>query len=144
MAKTANPGAEAFGRAHAALERDLRKLEEAVGSSSGMSPAEVVARLGATQTHVREHFCFEEQDGYMDTIRQREPRLERAIQHLVEEHRQLAQSLEALLGEARTAPSLHEAFRDKVRTWVGRLRGHEAHEIDLVQEAFNWDIGAED
>lgn len=110
----------------------------------GEGLTEVTARLGAARTHITEHFRFEEQNGYMDRVRKHEPRLERAIQQLGDEHRQLAQSLDALIEQARVATSLDEAFREKVRAWVEGVRQHEVRENDLVQDAFNLDIGAED
>jgi hypothetical protein len=36
------------------------------------------------------------------------------------------------------------ALRQEVRAWIERVRQHEARENDLVQEAFNRDIGTED
>jgi hypothetical protein len=135
---------EALSRAHAALLEDLRQLEEAVRPAVGEGLAELRARLGATQAHILEHFRFEEQNGYMDAVRQREPRLERAVQELAEEHRRLAQSLDALIRKARAARGLGETVREAVRGWVDSVRRHEARENDLVQEAFSVDIGAED
>jgi hypothetical protein len=80
----------------------------------------------------------------MDVVRNREPRLEHAIGQLVEEHYQLAQSLEALLGTAGKAVELDDTLREGVRAWVERVRQHEAREDKLVQDAFNTDLGAED
>jgi predicted nucleic acid-binding Zn-ribbon protein len=140
----ANSVAEALSRAHAALLEDLRKLEEAADPSSSTDLAEMRARLGATQAHITEHFRFEEENGYLEALQKREPRLEPTIQQLAEEHRQLAQSLEALVGEARSATSLGNTFREKTRQWIKRVRQHEHRENDLVQDAFNLDIGAED
>jgi DNA-binding transcriptional ArsR family regulator len=136
--------ADVLLRAHGALLADLRKLEEAVRPSEGENPKELLARLGATRTHITEHFRFEEQNGYLDAVRQREPRLERIIQQLAEEHRQLEQSLDTLVGEAQVAATLGESLRQEIQAWVERVRRHEARENDLVQDAFNLDIGAED
>jgi hypothetical protein len=134
----------ALARAHAALLENLRKLDEATRPGSAEGLPELCARLAATQVHLLEHFRFEEQNGYMDAVRQREPRLERAVQELAEEHRQLAQSLAALLEKARAATSPDATVRQAVRDWVERVRRHEARENDLVQDAFDVDIGAED
>jgi hypothetical protein len=136
--------AEALGPAHAALLEDLRQLGEATRPESGEGLAELRARLSATQTHITEHFRFEEQNGYMDAVQKREPRLERAIQQLSEEHGQLAQSLAVLIEQAKAATSLDEPFREAVRQWIKRVREHEARENELVQDAFDLDIGAED
>jgi hemerythrin-like domain-containing protein len=144
MEKTETAFAEALGRAHTALLVDLRKLEEAIQSSAGEGLAELRSQLDTTRTHILAHFRFEERNGYMDTVRKREPRLERAIQLLVAEHQQLAQALTALIEQARGAPDLNARFRKQVQAWIERVRQHEASENDLVQDAFNQDIGPED
>jgi hypothetical protein len=142
--RTENSVAEALGQAHVALLADLRKLEQAVRPSSGEGLEDLRARLGAAHTHITKHFRFEGQNGYMDAVRKREPRLERTIQLLAEEHGQLRQSLDALTGKARAAVSLSDTLREEVRTWIERARRHEIRENDLIQDAFNLDIGAED
>jgi hypothetical protein len=137
--------AEALSRAHAALLEDLRALEVAARPQSGEGLAGLRARLRKTFDHITQHFRFEEQNGYMDAVRKREPRLERVIQQLGEEHRQLTQSLEALLDEARAAAHLvGPGLGEKVREWVERVQRHEAGETEVIQDAFNLDIGAED
>ena len=80
----------------------------------------------------------------MDIVRKREPRLERAVQQLADEHQLLMQSLDALISEFWAATSLDSAFPEKVQAWVERIRDHEARETRLVQDAFDLDIGAED
>jgi hypothetical protein len=144
MEKNEPSVAEALGRAHAALLEDLRKLEEAVLPASREGPAELRARLDATRRHLAEHFRFEEQNGYMDAVRKREPRLERTIQQLAEEHRRLAESLDGLIAQAGSAGRLEARFREQVRGWVADVQQHEIRENDLVQDAFNLDISAED
>jgi hypothetical protein len=133
-----------LGRAHAALLADLRELEQAVRPDSGESLVGLRARLGATHAHVTEHFRFEEEDGYMDAVRKREPRLERSVQQLAEEHAQLRRLLEAIIGGAGAAASLGDALREEIRGWTECVRRHEARENDLVQGAFNLDISAGD
>ena len=144
MGKTANSVAEALARAHVALLADLRELEQATGSSSGKRLAELRVRLSTTRTHLAEHFRFEEQNGYMDTVREREPRLERAIHQLAEEHGELRKSLDGLIREAGDATSLGDGLQEAIRTWIECVRQHEARENDLVQDAFDLDIGPED
>jgi len=144
MERTKTSVAEALGRAHVALLRDLKQLEQAVQPASGEDGATLSRRLGATRTHVTEHFRFEEQNGYMAAVRKQQPRLERAIQLLADEHRQLSQSLDALLEEAHAAPSLTDALRERVREWVHHVGQHELRENDLVQDSYNLEIGTED
>jgi len=141
---TSNSIAEALGRAHATLLADLQLLRSAVHPASGKGLTEVRNRLTATQAHIAEHFRFEEQNGYLEGVRKREPRLDHTIQRLAEEHRVLAQSLAARSEQADTASSLDDSFRDQVRAWIEQVRQHERHENELVQDAFNLDIGDED
>src|SRR5262245_59088299 len=92
--------AEALAGAHVVLGEELRRLEEAARPGSGEGPAALAARLSATRAQLAEHFRLEEHDGYMDAVREREPRLEKTVRELAEEHRGLMQSLDALLGRA--------------------------------------------
>ncbi len=144
MARNESSVAEALGQAHAALLEDLRRLENAARSTSPASMAEVRQRLEATRRHIGEHFRFEEQNGYMDAVRQREPRLEREIQQLAEEHRRLEHSLDALREASQTVSSPDAAFRQEIQHWIKQVRQHESRENDLVMDAFNMDISAED
>jgi hypothetical protein len=130
--------------AHANLGDHLEALLAATNSSECQGSANVRARLGATKGHLLEHFRFEEQDGYMDAVRKQRPSLAHAIDQLAQEHGQLAQALEGLLAEADTAADVTDMFRDRVHRWVSAVRKHEERENDLVQDAFNLDIGTKD
>jgi len=144
MARTEISVAESLSRAHQALLNDLRKLKNSLNPASGQDLSTLRAELAATQTHILDHFRFEEQDGYMDKVRKREPRLEHTIDQLAGEHRQLAQSLEALMAKARDAQNLDQALREKIREWIASVRQHEIREDELVQDVFNLEISAED
>lgn len=144
MEKVPAPFGEALGRAHTALLKDLLELEEAGRPASRSSLPVLRSRLEATSVHIMEHFRFEEQNGYMETIRQREPRLGRAIDELAKEHGQLLKSLDIVLEETFTAPCIDETIGAKISEWINQVRQHEARENQLVQDAFNLDIGPED
>jgi hypothetical protein len=135
---------EAISRVHKALLKDLRRLEEQVASGSEDVLPIVIARLERTQNHLAEHFRYEEQDGYMDGVRKREPRLERAIEQLGSEHRLILHSLESILEEARLASALDSALQEKILAWMELVREHERREDELIENAFNLDINAED
>jgi len=134
----------ALHRAHTALLEDLRKLEQAVSQPSEETPTGLCVRLAKARAHLTEHFRFEERNGYMDAVSKRDPRFDRTIQQLAEEHRVLARTISELHGEAKESSSLKETLRGRVRTWIESVRRHEARENDLVQDAFNMDVGAED
>jgi hemerythrin len=144
MKSTAHTIAAALYRAHGMLLHDLEKLEAAVEPESGRKIEDIRPLLAATQAHLLRHFRFEEYEGYMDLVRTREPRLERAVQHLAEEHQQLANSLSELITEADRADALSDTFRAEVQAWLARVHGHEVRENELVQDAFSLDLGAKD
>jgi len=128
--------AEALHEEHTALLADLHQLDDAVHAGSRASPMELGTRLTHLRTHLLEHFRFEEEGGYMAPVLHEEPRLGPEIQGLLDEHGQLAQTLDALIQEASAAQTLDDGLREKVRGWAKRVRQHEAHENNLVQEAY--------
>jgi iron-sulfur cluster repair protein YtfE (RIC family) len=130
--------------AHASLLEDLHHLEQAVLPPSREGEAELHARLLWTRNHITSHFRFEEENGYMDAVRKREPHLVRAIDQLAAEHRQLSQDLDELVELTQTGDGVGAALRQKVQAWVERVEAHEHRENDLVQNAFNQDIDAEE
>lgn len=135
---------DAIGRAHTSLQKDLQELEEAGRTTSEKGLSRLRSRLETTRKHITEHFRFEEQGGYMDAVRKREPRLGRVIDELCTQHSQLLGSLDALLKETATASSISDSISGDVSGWINRVRHHEAHENQVVQDAFNLDIGPED
>jgi hemerythrin len=128
--------AEALQQTHTDLLGDLWQLEESVCRGSGEGQPELSTRLAKVQTHLTDHFRFEEQDGYMAPLLKEEPRFGPVVQELLDEHRQLVQALNALLQEVSAAPGLRDDFREKVRAWVKYVRQHESRENSLVQEVY--------
>jgi hypothetical protein len=131
-----NSFAEALHEAHTDLLRDLQDLEKAVGLGAPEGPAELSTRLGKVWKHLADHFRFEEEGGYMAPVLEEEPRFEPEARELLAEHTQMAQALEALIQEVERARTAQDMPREKVRTWVGQVRHHEARENHLVQEAY--------
>ena len=131
---------EALLRTHRALLRDLQALQAEVRGGEDLS-----TWLDRTRGHLAAHFRFEEENGYLASVLQRAPHLERAVQHLGVEHGELLRSLDALRVEGRSAGcACPAALRTKVEEWVRRVRKHERSENVLVQDAFNVDLTAED
>jgi len=144
MQSTKTAVAEALGRAHKKLLKDLQELEQAVRPKSGEGVPKLKSRLGVLRAHLADHFRFEEQDGYMEQVRKQVPRLERAIEQLAEEHRQLLRSLDTIADQVGISDNPSDGVLESVRDWIARIRQHENRENDVVQDAFNLDIGAED
>jgi hypothetical protein len=93
---------------------------------------------------LEDHFRFEEQNGYLDTIRNREFRLSHSIQHLAKQHQSLLETLDALIAAAEAATSIDRGLADEITKWINDVREHEIRKNELVQDAFNFDIAAED
>jgi hypothetical protein len=134
---------DALLRAHRALAEDLRGLESA-RTTAGGSPAALAARLERTRGDLAEHFRFEEDNGYLRGVLERNPHLDRAILHLGQEHRKLLQSLDDLRAEVGAAAVVTDELWNKVAGWVRRVRRHERSENILVEDAYNLDLSAED
>lgn len=129
---------------HASLLDHLAQLEQAIESANGTTVANL---LKAMQQHLLRHFGFEEQDGYMNHILDRAPQLHRKVEGLLAEHREMAHELADLIAATNTLSSqapLPGAFRHRVRQLLIKVRIHEAHENQLVQETTNQELGTED
>lgn len=127
--------------AHAKLLADLRQL----GSETAeLSLAQLRTNLVQTRHDLVDHFRLEEENGYLDTIRQREPCLEHTLAKLSGEHRKLLQELDGILAELEWPQPALESLQRHVRMWVHNVRGHEIRENDLIQDAFVHDLGAGD
>src|SRR5262249_20673741 len=90
--------ADALHDAYTDLLRNLQELDHAVGSGSGEGPAELAAHLEEVREHLTEHFQLEEDGGYMAPLLKEEPRFAPTVKELLEEHRQMAATLDGLIG----------------------------------------------
>jgi uncharacterized protein YciI len=144
MAKTPGTVVDALLRAHRELLTRLRELEAAARAAPAEQASAWSVRLEAVRAVLVEHFRFEEEDGYMAAVLQREPEMERKVEELRQQHRQLLAELDDLQSAAKDAGSIPAEFGDRVRFWVRHVREHESQENLLVQDAFNVSIAAED
>jgi hemerythrin-like domain-containing protein len=93
---------------------------------------------------LREHFHGEEHNGLFDMLLTEQPRFQNSIRRLSAEHRELEDSLDALMDLASTLPALVDGFQKKVDRWVHRVRRHEMDEDDILLEAYGSDLGTAD
>lgn len=141
MPSTDQLSGNGMGAAHAKLFANLRALQE-VATNPSADVATVQERLNKAGRDLAEHFRLEEEGGYLEAVRQRDPRLNRAIGDLLKEHRTIVKSLDELThrdGRLRHVVDL----RDGIMAWIASVRRHERHENTLVQDAFNVDLAGE-
>ena len=96
---------------------------------------------------VESHFKHEEAGGYLSEVVEEAPRLSTRADKLHDQHRTLWEELENLrnLAEQREgSDQWWEQLHTDLEKFARNLLTHEAHEDDLVQEAFTDDIGSKD
>jgi chromosome segregation ATPase len=135
---------DAMRRAHQVLRHDLERLKAEIQPSSQAGVLDLCDRLGAVRDHVANHFRLEEQNGYMDVVAKRQPRLNRAIRQLAEEHAGLLQSLDDIIAEAIRTTAVDDRLRKRITTWLESVHNHEDRENRLIEDAFELDIGTND
>ena len=135
---------EILAAAQRLIQEDLHDLEQKAAPASAATPAQLVDRLGALRTHLSEQFRHEEQGGYAQEVLTQAPQQERVVRKLLEQHADLAKSLDELIEQARAAESVDEGLCERVREWANRLREHESQENGLLEDAFNVECCAED
>ena len=136
--------ADKMERAHAALLKDLKELGDAARAPQIQNAGAWRRRLATIQSDVAKHFRYEEQNGYMTEVLKRKPNQERVVEQLLAEHQKLLLALTQLGMELDKAGLPDGAWLAKIQAWIGDVRKHEFSENDLVQDAFNLDISAED
>ncbi|MCG3138583.1 MAG: hypothetical protein HJJLKODD_02448 [Phycisphaerae bacterium] len=97
-------------------------------------------------TQLRSHFEMEEEGGFMKPVVDKRPTLSPQIARLREEHRQmrhLCYELEMFVEECR-APSLQQIahIRERSDEIIDCLKAHEKAENQLIQDAFQLDLGS--
>jgi hypothetical protein len=132
---------ERLRQAHADLLADLQKL----GSESAeFGLASLRTSLLKARQDLINHFRLEQENGYLDEVRKREPCLEQTLVKLAGEHHKLLHKLDDILAQLEYPQPALEGLQRQVRLWVHDVRGHEIRENDLIQDAFVHDLGAGD
>ena len=145
MANRSESFAKESYHAHAALMHEITELEAWAGGEWARPPSRGHERLMALRAKLLAHFAFEEDGGYMTQVLEDAPHLDQIVQQLLEQHRQLADGLDALIDECIewSGADLESQFFHKLRQWIDLVRAHESRENALVQMASNQDIGGE-
>jgi len=103
--------------------------------------------IQSLQRHLERLFSLEEYDGYMDLVKKKAPRLSRTVDALKSEHeeyrngiRRIVHSLEQISTKDKTK---FATICDEVLDFLEKLDKHGRKEIDLIQEAFEREVGGE-
>jgi hypothetical protein len=124
---------------------------------------EIRYRLAATQHDIRwlsssitrlcdlveSHFLCEEQGGYLHEAVQVAPHLRDKAEQLHGQHQVLLDEVRSMrdfaaMGVQGTIDAWCHAFRGRFDAFADMLHVHEAHEDDLVQQAFTQELGPGD
>jgi hypothetical protein len=146
MPEIAPSFATELGHEHVSLLRQLECLEETPQQETADCAGLLVGRLREVQASLERHFHFEEQGGYMSHILADAPHLDRTARELLAEHGRMSGYLDSLITSAAGVPPeslVRPDLREQVRQWVLLVRGHEARENRLIQQACNQDIGTD-
>jgi hypothetical protein len=135
---------DALLQTHRALLKSLHALRLLAQSTTEERLPVLLACLDTTRDRLAEHFRFEEHNGYLASVIEHQPHLERTVDRLAREHGELLRCLDELREEIQRAPVLAGPHRHKVAHWIQRVRQHERHEDVLVQDAFIVDLNADD
>ena len=135
-----------FAHEHECLHRSLGELQQLFNERR--SAEKVAPALAEFAEHVQAHFVHEEEEeGFFDALVEQAPRLKLRADALIEEHAEMSRELARLQRHAKPGVASAEwwsTLSEEFDSFWQLFRRHERTENDLVQEAFNDDIGAAD
>lgn len=124
------------------------RLEEFCKLLAGPPAKEsVLVVLPTLSTELHRHFELEERDGYLGEAVAFAPRLSGTAERLLKQHATLAEELTALLQSLRGdtgSEAWWGTFVAQGEQFIRSLVDHERAENELVQDAYEEDIGVED
>lgn len=126
----------------------LSELESGLGAAepANLQPDWLRAEIGRLEATLKRCFADETHSLLYEDLPMRQPRLARRIEALHREHVLLLDWARRLAstGAVEADPVLLATLTSELRALVERLRRHEAEESDLLQEAFDTDLGTVD
>jgi len=119
--------------------------QEACKSGGELEYNEMADHIADVRRLLKEHFDVELEGGYLNAVLERAPQFTEQATRLCAQH---AEFLEALDGmESRLRAHKAEAWdsvREEFGAFIDELSNHEHRENEMVQTAFNQDIGVGD
>ena len=128
----------------------LRDMIAEIGrtlENSFESDEQVCCQLATLLVKLESHFLDEEEEGFFEQIEQKAPRLSSETEQLKEEHQRLLIQVSKLIATAESCErtvSWWENLKTDFHEFSKALMHHESMENQLLQRAYNEDIGTRD
>ena len=137
------PPSHASQETRDAIHREHESLRSLLSRIEGTSQlADLVPLVAELRRELEEHFATEERpEGLHAAIQDRDPRYERALHVILDEHREFLAVAEDVLGRARNCLEAKEAILRDVLRLSNRLHDHEARETELLADSHYTDLG---
>ena len=137
---------------HQRLNTDIKHLVGLLNSKPENSQADWFAACRDSfrhfHTQLRRHIEVEELDGFLRPVCQCRPTLTPRVDRLLQEHHEMLAACTAIEAffHQRQNPTSEECVEGRrgALDLIARLEQHEAAENNLIQEAFNLDLGVGD
>lgn len=130
---------------HRALKALLQQIESALAGQTATiaEVGDLLARLG---DDLVKHFALEEDGGYFSEAMLRAPQLLAKANELVAQHPKMCTLARDLvdLGPVQKSDDWWQETRRRFQAFKAELLKHERHEDQLIQEAYNQDLGSHD
>jgi len=137
---------ERIRQEHERLRDLLGQITREMSARKGTA-ADLAQQLRSLRDQLHAHFVEEEEHGFFDQITSQAPRLSGQTEKLCEEHVDMLDKLDKLVGQAEQGDGsddwwsgLVKAFHDLSR----ELMQHEHEENELLQKVYSDDIGEKD
>jgi hypothetical protein len=128
-----------------ALRVTLQWKAPAFGLSRKISSVQFTTK--SFMRHLQRMMDLEEDEGYMDAVRQQKPNLEPRVQRLQQQHDEFRELMEELKPEVAVLPALPSARAQvvchRLVDLLNRVDQHDIEEIELLQRALVCDEGGE-
>jgi hypothetical protein len=110
--------------------------------------SECATRLVELHEKLFRHFRFEEYEGMLRDLSDSHPRVIPQVEEIEREHPEMLESLRNIISDvliySEGLPPEDSRIRRRITEVLDRLLSHEQREMDLIQRAFNRDIGVGD
>ena len=140
------PPSHASHETRDAIHREHESLRGLLGRIEAASQlADVVPLVAELRAELEEHFATEERpEGLHAAIQDRDPRYERALHVILDEHQEFLATADDVLTRARQCLEAKEIILRDVLRLANRLRDHEARETELLADSYYTDLGRND